>query len=214
MKHVLTILFIAVSTFGFALTPAESLKRLINGNERFVNDQSIHPNRSQERREETAGGQKPFGIVLGCSDSRVPLEIIFDQGLGDLFVVRVAGNVAGNIVVDSIQYSAKYLGSSLIMVMGHESCGAVTAVFDGTTADIENIADLVRPAIRGAHSVESAVKDNVRSVVAKLKKCPELEHLMKEGKLGIVGAYYQLTSGTVEILKDTVDATLLPALTK
>ena len=93
--------------------------------------------------------QKPFAIILGCSDSRVSPEILFDQGIGDLFIVRVAGNVAGPVELDSIEYAALYLKSSLVLVLGHENCGAITAVLDGQTKEIEHVADLIAPAIQG-----------------------------------------------------------------
>ena len=186
---------------GFAQTPSESLQRLLAGNQRYVKDQLLHPNHSSDRREELSGGQSPFVIVVGCSDSRVAPEIIFDQGLGDLFIVRVAGNVVGPIELASVEYSAKYLGSSLIVVLGHESCGAVTAVVKGTTADIEDIADLIKPAIKGSKGIESAIKDNVRWTVTQLKTVPLIKQMMLDKKIDCVGAYYHLGTGNVEILR-------------
>ena len=186
---------------GFSQTPSESLKRLVEGNQRYVKDQLQHPNRSSDRREEVLDTQNPFATILGCSDSRVAPEIIFDQGLGDLFIVRVAGNVVGSIELDSIEYSARYLGSTLVLVLGHESCGAVTAVMEGKTDDIEAIADLIKPAIKSAKNVEEAIKDNVRSIVVQLKKTPLIKKLVSENKIQCVGAYYHLGAGNIEILK-------------
>lgn len=142
----------------------------------------------------------PFAIILGCSDARVVPEIIFDQSLGDLFIVRVAGNVVGKIELDSIDFSAKVLGSSLVLVLGHESCGAVNAVMQGETADIKDVAKLIKPAIQGAKSLEEAIKDNVRWTVAYLKKSRILKNLIAEKKIDCIGAYYHLGSGTVEII--------------
>ncbi|OGN63653.1 MAG: carbonic anhydrase [Chlamydiae bacterium RIFCSPHIGHO2_12_FULL_49_9] len=194
------IVFLALLSNGICNTPPESLKLLLEGNERYVGDKLLHPNRSLERREEIASKQKPFATIVGCSDSRVAPEIIFDQGLGDLFVVRVAGNVVGPVELDSIEYSVKYLGSSLVLVLGHESCGAITAVMEGETADIEDVADLIKPAIKGAKTVEEAIKANVRAVVAGLKKTSILKGFISKKKVECIGAYYNLDTGHVEIL--------------
>jgi carbonic anhydrase len=194
-------LFWILATMTFAHTPSQSLQRLVDGNQRYVNDTLLRPNHSSDRREEVLAGQQPFAIILGCSDSRVPPEIIFDQGVGDLFMVRIAGNVVGSVGLDSIEYAAKYLGSSLVMVLGHESCGAVTAVLQGNTVDIEAIADLIKPAIKGMTRIEDAVKANVRWVVQYLKQSDVLKKLISQKKLDCVGAYYHLGTGEVEILK-------------
>lgn len=178
---------------------------LMEGNRRFVNDCSTHPNRAVERRQETAGLQEPFAVILGCADSRVSPEIIFDQGIGDLFVVRVAGNVMGPITLDSIEYSTIYLHSTLIMVLGHESCGAVTAVLQGNTKDIENVANLIQPAIEESQTqagdrLENAIKDNVRNTVKSLSGSAVLSRFLAEKKIIIVGGYYNFHSGEVELL--------------
>ncbi len=110
---------------------SDPLKKLLEGNERYVRFESEHPNRSRERLLETAKEQKPFAVIVGCSDSRVAAEILFDQGIGDLFIVRVAGNVVGDIELASIRFAVEQLGVSLIFVLGHENCGAVQAVFTG-----------------------------------------------------------------------------------
>jgi carbonic anhydrase len=177
----------------------------MEGNARFVADRSTHPNRAVERRQETAGLQEPFAIILGCADSRVSPEIIFDQGIGDLFVVRVAGNVMGPITLDSIEYSALYLHSTLVMVLGHENCGAVTAVLQGNTKEIESIANLIQPAVdaskrKPGDHLENAVKDNARNVVRDLSNTSVLSKLISEKKLMIVGGYYNFHSGEVELL--------------
>ncbi len=197
----LILIFLSLATVAVAQSPANSLQRLMEGNLRYRSDQLRHPNNSSDRREEIAAGQKPFATILGCSDSRVAPEIIFDQGLGDLFIVRDAGNIAGPIELNSIDYSVKYLGSSLILVMGHEACGAVTAVMQGTTADIEAVAELIKPAVKGISNAEKAIKANVRAVIAELKKHKIIAQWIKEGKIDCIGAYYHLGSGEVEILK-------------
>jgi carbonic anhydrase len=183
-----------------ASEPSVALQRLVDGNARYVEDQLSHPDRSSDRREEITSGQAPFATILGCSDSRVPPEIIFDQGLGDLFVVRVAGNVVAPVEQDSIDYSVKYLGSSIILVMGHESCGAVDAVMAGKTADIEDVARLIKPAIKQSKDIESAIKANVRWVVNSVKKSPMIKKYMADGKIDVVGGYYHLGTGKVELL--------------
>ncbi len=182
------------------MTPDEALQRLIEGNQRYVHDRLLHPNRSSDRREEIWERQNPFAIIVGCSDSRVAPEIIFDQGLGDLFIVRVAGNVIGPIELDSIAYSTSYLGSSLVLVLGHESCGAVTAVLNGTTTNIEDVASLIKPAIQHAKNIEEAVKSNVQWVVQYLRNAPLLKRLISEKKIDCIGAYYHLGTGNIEVL--------------
>ncbi len=196
----LLVLFLLALRAGFAQTPDELLKQLMEGNTRYINDKLLYPNQSSARREEVQQKQNPFAAILGCSDSRVAPEIIFDQGLGDLFIVRVAGNVAGPVEFDSVEYSIKHLGATLIVVLGHQSCGAVTAVMEGQTADIEAVARLIEPAVKGAKTTEEAIKANVRNVVAQLRQTPLLKRLVAKKKIACVGAYYHLGSGKVELL--------------
>lgn len=186
-----------------SVTPEAALERLVEGNSRYSADLHEHPDRLSLRRIEIYQKQRPFATIVGCSDSRVPPEIIFDQGLGDLFVVRVAGQVVGPVELDSIEYSIKYLGSSLVLVLGHQLCGAVDAVLKGKTADIEEVADLIRPALKNIKqkSLENAVKANVFWVVENLKKTPLIHQLMQEGKVNVVGGYYTLPDGKVELLE-------------
>lgn len=185
-------------------TPKEALEELIKGNERHVNSLHQNLNRNLERRTAISEKQTPFAIVVGCSDSRVTPEIIFDQGLGEIFVVRIAGNVIGRTGLASVEYSAEYLHSPLIMVLGHENCGAIKAVLAGQTEDIEPIAIKVENAIKkySPHipdRVEDAVKANVIGVVEQLKEAGPLAQLIKEKKLAIVGGYYKLDTGKVSI---------------
>ena len=146
--------------------------------------------------------------MLGCSDSRVPPELVFDQGLGDLFVVRVAGNVISPLGLDSIRFAVKHLKSSAIVVLGHENCGAVAAVANGTTEGVEDLALSIEPAIRNAKNKKSkdglsqvnmCVQENVRNVVTLLKKAPALAKLLEEGKLEVVGGYYDLEIGRAHV---------------
>jgi carbonic anhydrase len=194
-----------LSVVGFAVTPDEAIDRLLEGNERYVRDQLLHPNRSVIRREAIVAKQEPFAIILGCSDSRVSPEIIFDQGIGDLFIVRVAGNVAGPVELDSLQFSAEYLHSSVILVLGHENCGAIHAVLNNQTKDIENVAALIEPAILLARQTEGniwekSVKANVRAIVARLKVAPVIKSLIEQQKIKVIGGYYELASGKVILI--------------
>ncbi len=208
MRYLLVMLLLAFSHSGLysaELTPKIALQRLMEGNQRFASDNSLHPERTKERRLETAEQQKPFAVILGCSDSRVAPEIIFDQGLGDLFIVRIAGNVVGHIELDSIEYSALYLDSALVMVLGHENCGAVKAVLDGNTQDIEAVASLIAPAAertkgQSENRLENTIKMNVKLVVQQLKSTPVLSNLIAKKKLNVVGAYYNFHTGKVELL--------------
>lgn len=187
--------------------PKEALTKLMAGNERYTKDSLIHPNRSQARRDSLTDTQNPFATVIGCSDSRVSPTLVFDQGIGDIFEVRVAGNVIGPVAIASAEYSVKYLGSSLIFVLGHENCGAVGAVLKGQTEDIEPIADKIKEALKGApkfsdNPLENAIKANVHNVVQLLRNNPLFAPLIKEKKLEVVGGYYNLQSGKVEICCD------------
>ncbi|MES2273429.1 MAG: carbonic anhydrase [Chlamydiota bacterium] len=199
MHLILSFLLIATCS-GFGQTPSEALQRLVDGNLRYAQDKPLQADHSADRRKALLQGQAPFAIIVGCSDSRVTPEIIFDQGVGDLFVVRIAGNVVGPIELDSIGFSAKVLGSSVILILGHESCGAVKAVLEKNTADIEQVAALIQSAIQTT-DLETAVKANVQYVVANLKESSQLKRLIEEDKLKCVGAYYNIKSGQIELLK-------------
>lgn len=195
------------------VTPDEALARLEEGNARYRSDAQAGPRRDGGRRAETALGQKPFAVVLSCSDSRVPPEIVFDQGLGDLFVVRVAGNVAGGDEIASIEYGTGHLGAPLIVVMGHSACGAVTAVVEGAHAS-GNLAGLLHPIIpaaerarkanpgaSGAPLIAAAIEANVWvSIENLLGGSDELRALVSSGNVRVVGALYDLASGQVRIL--------------
>lgn len=188
-------------------TPEESLKALLEGNERYSNNAPSHPNYSQELRKSLTEMQAPFAVVIACSDSRVSPVIVFDQGLGDLFEVRVAGNVVGPVAIASAEYSVKVLGSSLIFVLGHENCGAVDAVLKGKAQLIEPIAVKIEAALKGApkfsdNPLENAIKANIRHTIDQLEAVPMFAQLIKEKKLKVVGGYYHLASGKVEVCCD------------
>lgn len=186
------------TAYSFA---GESLERLKAGHERFLKNELKLCFDVNQPRLATVDQQKPFATILGCSDSRVPPEILFDQSIGDLFVVRVAGNVAGPVELDSIDYSALVLGSSLVLVLGHENCGAVKAVMAKQTAGIEAVADRISPYITGALTAEQAIKENIRHVVDEVLRSAEISKLVKEGKIEVAGAYYSVSTGKVEFLK-------------
>lgn len=192
------------------LTPQEALARLMQGNKRYINDALEHPNRDQERRLAIVARQSPFAVIVGCADSRVSPEIIFDEGVGDLFVVRVAGSVIGPLELASIDYSMIYLGSVIIIVLGHENCGAVDAVVRGNTQDIEAVAAIIRPAVKEARAtspddlLEMSVKTNARRMKALLLDSPVIKQRVVEGKVEVHAAYYHLKTGVVELLESSV----------
>ena len=187
-----------------SISSQEDLERLIAGNQRYVQDKLQHPNRTQESRAAVTEGQKPFAVILGCSDSRVAPEILFDQGIGDLFIVRVAGNVASRVELDSIDYAALHLGSSLVLVLGHEKCGAVNAVLHKQIKDIETVAALIEPAVApyrdDKNGLNLSIEANVRRVVQQLKTSPLIKKLIEQKKIDVIGGYYHLKDGKVEIL--------------
>ena len=186
----------------------EALQRLIDGNRRYIKQKSSHPNQAMERRREIVEGQNPFAVIIGCSDSRVPPEIIFDQGLGDLFVVRVAGNILDDVVLGSVEYAVEHLGVKLIVVLGHTKCGAVTAATKGgePSGHTSSLMDAIKPAVERAKNqpgdlLDNAIKSNVEITVSQLKSSkPILVEHIKTGKLQVIGAIYDLVSGVVDVL--------------
>ncbi len=186
----------------------EALERLMSGNRRYARSKMTHPGQAADRRESLVSGQHPFAIVLGCSDSRIPPEIIFDQGLGDIFVVRVAGNIVDDTVTGSIEYAAGHLEVQLLLVLGHSRCGAVNAAMteDGREGCIPGILAAIGPAVERARGMpgdlaENAEKIHVRMTAEHLRETgPLLSGLVEEGRLLVVAAYYDLASGAVEIL--------------
>jgi len=203
------LIFIFASFSLFAITPDEALKKLMEGNQRYLSDNAINIGQLQEKRKESLLSQEPFATIVGCSDSRVPPEIIFDQNLGDIFVVRVAGNIVGPIEMDSVEYSVGVVHSPLILVLGHQNCGAVQAVVEGkgTSEDIAHIVPFIQKAVDQSKNLPgdrlaNAIKTNVKITVQNLKKNSILAPFIKKNKLKIVGGYYELGSGKVELLKE------------
>ncbi len=198
----------ALAEEGPGLSPDQALQKLMDGNKRYVTNKVLHPDATPERRAELAKGQHPYAVVLGCADSRVPPEIIFDEGLGDIFVVRVAGNIADDAVLGSIEYAVEHLGAPLVLVLGHESCGAVKATVEGGEAPghIGSLIEEIKPAVEMAKKekgdlLNNAIKDNVRLVVAELKESkPILSELVEKRKIKIVGGRYDLDTGVVEMV--------------
>ncbi len=193
----------------------EALARLMAGNQRYVDGKTVNEGRDRVRRAEQAQGQKPFAVILNCADSRVSPEIVFDEGVGDLFVVRIAGNTGSEPVVQgSIEYAVEHLGSVLLMVLGHQSCGAVAAALDTVagTAHLEgHLSAFVDPIIPAAESVQdlpadqrldAAVETNVRNQVQILSVLPPvLATEVASGHLKVVGAEYHLHTGEVTVLR-------------
>lgn len=195
------------------ITPSEALDTLMQGNWRFVDGRLKHEHQDAGRRKDLAqNGQHPFAIIFGCIDSRVPPEVVFDQGLGDLLVIRTAGNVLDNAALGSIEFGVDHLGIPLIMVLGHTACGAVKATVEtmhtGHQApnQIDMLVRSLRPAVESAHSlygepdlVNNAVKVHIERTAAALKTSPVLAQALVAGKLRVVGALYDLEIGKVEI---------------
>lgn len=190
-------------------TAEEALKILKEGNQRFVSGNLLHPNHCEESRQNLANGQEPIATILSCADSRVPPVDIFDQGLGDLFVVRVAGNIIGDHALGSIEYAVKHLHTPLVIVMGHSSCGAVSAVASG--AHLEGHIATLGPAIQAAIKkveanegdlVSNASRELARQIARRIAESePIIADLHKSGAVKIVPAFYELQSGRVLFLE-------------
>lgn len=188
----------------------DALKKLTEGNKRFVAGKSIRPNQTPEKIKELATGQKPFAVIVGCSDSRVPNEIVFDQGLGDLFIVRTAGQVSSYASWGSMEFATTALGARLIVVLGHTKCGAVSAAcaVPDVPGHIVTLINAIKPAAEIARDMEgdlvdNAVRVNVAKQVEQLKGLePVLSKKTKSGEIKIVGAVYHLETGKVELLPE------------
>ena len=188
------------------MTPLEKLKQ---GNERYVNSTTVCHDDWTAKRTALVDNQKPFAIIVACSDSRVPPEIVFDQTLGHLFIVRVAGNIVDDFAIGSIEYGVSVLGANLIVVLGHANCGAVDAALKEMKFDnhIQAILDDIAPAVTAVkgqtgNALELATKQNVRNVEETLKTSkPVLAKLFADGSLKIEGGYYNLDTGKVEFLE-------------
>ncbi|MDH4099136.1 MAG: carbonic anhydrase [Nitrospirota bacterium] len=197
---------------GGGVSPDEALKKLMDGNARYVEGKGKTADLSEVRRQELTKGQKPFAIIVSCSDSRVAPEHLFDQGLGDLFVIRVAGNVVDQDELGSVEYAAEHLGTQLIVVLGHEKCGAVKATIDtGGKADgnIGAIVKKIAPAVaaakktaKGDDLLNACVQENAKKTARDLvSKSKILKHLAGEGKVKILVGEYMLSTGKVEMIE-------------
>lgn len=186
----------------------QAIERLMEGNKRYVNSKPVHPDQTIERRLELKAGQNPFAVLLGCADSRVPPEVIFDQGLGDLFVVRIAGNVLDDMVLGSIEYACIYLHTPLVMVLGHSKCGAVEATVRGGHPDghIYSLTSAIQPALnqvkdQSGDLINNTSKANAIMVAEALQTSgAHFPEFVKEGRLTVIAAYYDIDTGVVEIL--------------
>jgi carbonic anhydrase len=197
---------------GLAEEPAgmpadKALALLREGNQRYMAHRETHPDATPERRHDLSKGQNPYAIILGCADSRVPPELIFDAGLGDLFVIREAGNVVDTVVIGSVEYAVEHLGTKLIVVLGHEQCGAVTAaVKHSKDAHITSIVKLINPAVNASAKqpgdpVQNCVVANAKQSARILSESnPILAKAIASGGLKVVAAEYRLETGKVEIL--------------
>lgn len=214
-NHFLTAPFLVIGVFFCSMvygqvkvTADEALIRLKEGNTRFIEGKSIRPHQDFQRIKEVSLGQTPFAIIVGCSDSRVPSEIIFDQGLGDLFIVRTAGQVSSFASWGSIEFGNAVLGANLIVVMGHTKCGAVAAAckIPDVPGHIVTLINAIKPAAQLAKKqtgdeVENAVQINVAMQVQQLQNMePVLTKAFQSGTLKIVGAVYNLETGKIEFL--------------
>jgi carbonic anhydrase len=191
-------------------TPADALNNLMAGNARYTQGSPIHPNQSAERQAEVAQGQHPWAAILGCIDSRVPPELVFDQGLGDLFVARTAGQVIDNVVLGSLEFAVEE-GVKLIMVLGHQNCGAVKATIQTLQTNghaegqIETLVEAIKPAVIEAQSqpgglLDNSVTANVTMEVEYLKSSQIISDALGQGTIGLVGARYDLETGAVSVL--------------
>lgn len=208
----------AVTNFNESVSPEEAIQRLLQGNARFTERE--HTLADAGWRPGLAKGQKPFAVILGCSDSRAPAELVFDQGLGDLFVIRIAGNIVAPSGIGSVEYAISQLGTRLVVVMGHTHCGAVQATLNGIqqgekddSRHIRSITDRIRPhvqelALAGLPQeslMKAAVKANVRASVAHLRNASSvIEDYGRSGTVAIAGAVYDLDSGRVEFIENPV----------
>lgn len=190
-----------------SLTPDAALQKLIAGNQRFVQHQAQYPDQTAERLQEVAQAQHPFATILTCADSRVPVELVFDQGVGDIFDVRIAGNIATPEARGSIEYAATLLGTPLLMVLGHERCGAVTAAVQNEEllGDISTFVKAIKPAVervknQPGDAVENAVIANVQYQIEQLQRSQLLTERVNSGQLKIVGGRYDLDTGRVTLI--------------
>ena len=188
-------------------TPDEALAELIAGNERYVSEKSIHPRGSMDRVKETAPHQAPFAAVVGCSDSRVPVELLFDQGIGDIFVIRTAGNnVNSEMVMGSVDYAIEHLGVKVLLVLGHGSCGGVTGAISEGDHEHGNIGHLlstirndVSQFVGKADSLDAAIRHHAHVQVERIRSYPHVSEKIENGELLVKQAHYDVNTGKVTI---------------
>ena len=188
-------------------TPEEALVELIAGNERYVNEKSIHPHGDMDRVEDAAPHQAPFAAVVGCSDSRVPVELLFDQGIGDIFVIRTAGNnVNSEMVMGSVDYAIEHLGVKLLLVLGHGSCGGVTGAISEGEEEHGNIGHLlgvirndVSDYVGKPESLDAAIRHHTQVQVERIIAYPHVAEKIANGELQVKKAYYDVNTGKVTI---------------
>lgn len=198
-------------------TPDEALKKLLDGNKRFINNISSHPNRCEETRKNLESYQKPYAVILSCSDSRVPVEIFFDVGFGEIFVVRTAGHTLSQEVMGSIEYAVQELGVQLVMILGHSNCGAVKSAVKTyededlrSVGNVQSILDHIYPAVKktcaccskdSENFIDQVVKENIKYQVSELiKKDRYIAALLKFNQIKVVGAYYDIATSKIELL--------------
>ena len=194
-------------------TPADAWKAILDGNQRFVTGAPAHPRQDIDRRASLASAQKPFAALFGCADSRLSAEIIFDVGLGDLFVVRNAGQVIAETILGSLEYSVEVLGVPLILVLGHDECGAVRATIDATEGKlatkgefIMNLVSRIRPTVEavnreGKHHIDDVTAQHIQDTISEiLDRSKLISDAVTAGKLAVVGANYKLADGDIHPL--------------
>ena len=189
-------------------TPQEALAELIAGNERYVSEKTIHPRGGMDRVAETAAHQAPFAAVVGCSDSRVPVELLFDQGIGDIFVIRTAGNnVNSEMVMGSVDYAVEHLGVKILLFLGHGSCGGVTGAITEGGHEHGNIGHLlgtirndVNEYVGKIELLDDAICHHTHIQVERIMACPHIAERVSEGKLAVKAAYYDVNTGKVSLL--------------
>jgi carbonic anhydrase len=185
-----------------------ALAKLMAGNQRYLRHQEQRPNQSLARRKELGAAQHPFAVILGCADSRVSPELLFDRGLGDLFVIRVAGNTVNDAVLGSVEYAVEHLGTKLVMVLGHEKCGAVSAAVEGGVAGghIKALVEAILPAVEASRGepgdkIHNCVIANARRVAKQVRESePTLKDEVEKHGVKVVAADYDLDSGKVKLL--------------
>ena len=188
-------------------TPEEAIAKLMAGNERYINEASIYPRADINRVEETAPHQAPFAAVVGCSDSRVPVELIFDQGIGDIFVIRTAGNnVNSDMVMGSVDYAIEHLGVKVLLVLGHGSCGGVTGAISEDEEEHGNIGKLlatirqdVADYVGKPENLDAAIREHAHIQVERILSYPHVAEKVKKGELLVKCAYYDVKTGKVSI---------------